>query len=138
MYLIDTDVLSELRRPRPDQTVLSWMHQRREIDLFLSAITVMEIERGIQKQRRVNPEHAVALEAWLMGNFALFGNRILAVTSNIARRWGRLQIELGRDDDDLAIAATAIEYGFSVVTRNARHFDKTGADVVNPFEPRLE
>ncbi len=94
----------------------------------------MEIERGIQKQRGVNPQHAEALEAWLLRTLTQFGNRVLPITSEIARRWGRMQIQLRRDDDDVAIAAIALEHNLTVVTRNVRHFDKTGVAILNPFE----
>src|ERR1700761_4870020 len=123
MFLIDTSVLSEPRRPRPDGNVLLWLGRQEPATLFLSAVTVMEIARGAQKQRAKNPAHADALEIWLEDNLVLFGDRVLPLTSGIARRWGRLQIDLKRDDDDLALAATALEHNLTVVTRNVRHFD---------------
>ncbi len=96
MYLIDTDVLSELRKPRPNDNVLHWMSRQNPADLFISAITIMEIERGIQKQRAANPDHADVLEAWLLKNLAQYSERVLAITSQVARRWGRMQIQLQR------------------------------------------
>ncbi|MEJ0024425.1 MAG: type II toxin-antitoxin system VapC family toxin [Rhizomicrobium sp.] len=134
MYLIDTDVLSELRKPRPNGNVLDWMSRRNPAELFISAITVMEIERGIQKQRGANPDHANILEEWLLKNLTQYGERVLAITSQVARRWGRMQIQLQRDDDDIAIAAIALEHNLTVVTRNVRHFDKTGVAILNPFD----
>jgi len=94
----------------------------------------MEIERGIEKQRRVDPPFAAALETWLFDILADFGERVLPITTQIGRRWGRLQIQLGRADNDLPIAATAFEHDLQVVTRNVRHFDATGVVVVNPFD----
>ena len=133
MYLLDTVFLSEVRK-RPQSRAMVWMRQQNVTELFLSAITVMEIERGIEQQRRPDPPFAAALEKWLRENIMLFGNRILPITTAIAQRWGRMQIQLKRDDDDIAIAATALEHNFQVVTRNVRHFDKTGVVVFNPFE----
>lgn len=94
----------------------------------------MEIERGIEKQRRVDPPFAVALDTWLNDTLAAFGDRVLPLTTQVGRRWGRLQIQLGRADNDLPIAATAFEHKLQVVTRNVRHFEATGVGVVNPFE----
>ncbi|HEY4943202.1 MAG TPA: type II toxin-antitoxin system VapC family toxin [Rhizomicrobium sp.] len=133
MYLLDTVFLSEVRK-RPQSRAMSWMRQQNVVDLFLSTITIMEIERGIEQQRRVDPPFAAALETWLRDNLMLFGDRILPITTAIAQRWGRMQIQLRRDDDDIAIAATALEHNLQVVTRNVRHFNKTGVVIINPFE----
>ena len=94
----------------------------------------MEIERGIEQQRRDDPPFAAVLETWLRDNISLFDARILPVTIGIAQRWGRMQIQLKRDDDDIAIAATALEHDLQVVTRNVRHFNIAGVVVINPFE----
>ena len=134
MFLVDTDVLSDMRKPRPDAGVARWIAAQSVDDLHISVITVMEVERGVERQRTLNPQHAAVLEAWLLGHLSTFGDRVLPVTSAIARRWGRMQIELQRNDHDLAIAATALEHGPTVVTRNVRHFDRTGATVFNPFD----
>jgi hypothetical protein len=136
MYLIDTDVLSELRKPRPADNVVHWMRAQQQADLFLSAITIMEIERGIEKQRGVDPQHAAMLDAWPQHNLASYGDHVLAITSAIAQRRGRMQIQLKRNDDDLAIAATALEHGFQVVTRNVRDFTPMGVAILNPFDFR--
>ena len=113
---------------------MSWMRNQKPADLFMSTIAVMEIERGIEQQRRRDPPFAAALEAWLHDNLMLFGDRVLPITSSIAQRWGRMQIQLKRDDDDIAIAATALVHNLHVVTRNVRHFNTTGAMIFNPFE----
>ena len=112
---------------------MNWINRESTVHLFISSISIVEIERGIQKQRNANPEHASVLEAWLQNILASFDERILAITSQVARRWGRMQIQLQRDDDDIAIAATALEHNLTVVTRNVRHFDKTGVAILDPF-----
>lgn len=133
MYLIDTVVLSEFRRRRPDPGVTAWLGQRSADDLFLSVVTLGEVERGIDLQRRLNPGFAEALTVWLDNTISTYGDRILPITTSIGRRWGRLSAEIGHAGTDLLIAATAIEHGLTVVTRNIRHFVPTGVSVENPF-----
>ncbi len=133
MYLLDTVFLSELRRRAQNDPAVLWMRRQKRESLFMSVVTIMEIERGIEKQRRRDPPFAATLEVWLRDIRAAFGDRALHITDDIAQRWGRMQIQLKRSDDDLAIAATALEYGFQVVTRNTRDFAPMGVTVINPF-----
>ena len=95
-------------------------------------MSVGEIERGIERQQRRDPVHAHALAAWLDSVLALYGERILAVDLSAARRWGRLSGVLGHEGADLLIAATALEHGLTVVSRNVRHFEPTGVAVLDP------
>ena len=136
MFLIDTDVLSALRRRGRSPDVVQWISDRRTTDLYLSVVSVSEVERGIVRRRRRDPVFAQVLAAWLDGVLALYGERILAVDLSTARRWGRLSGTLGHESADLLIAATALEHGLTVVTRNVRHFEPTGVPVLNPFVPR--
>jgi predicted nucleic acid-binding protein len=133
MYLLDTDVLSATRKLPAGHGAVEWLAAQTPA-LYLSTITVMEIERGIEQQRGIDPTFARDLETWLAAVLLTFDERVLFVTTRVAQRWGRLQIQLQRTDNDVAIAAIALEHGFSVVTRNVRHFDKTGAQVLNPFD----
>ncbi|MGQ0621000.1 MAG: type II toxin-antitoxin system VapC family toxin [Panacagrimonas sp.] len=133
MYLLDTVVLSELRRRQRDPRVVQWVSAQRPSDLHLSVITLGEIERGIAQQRPINPQFAAALATWLDGLLHHYADRILPVDTNTARRWGVLSAQLGHGGADLMIAATALEHGLTVVTRNARHFEPTGVAVVDPF-----
>ena len=133
MYLIDTVILSEMRKRRRNRGVVRWLHGRTADTLFLSAVTVGEIERGIEHQRIDNPIFAEALGAWLERTIELYADRILRVTTTIARRWGRLSARIGHGGADLLIAATALEHGLTVVTRNIRHFFPTGVTVEDPF-----
>lgn len=132
MFLIDTDVLSALRRRERSPDVARWMSGQRPTDLYLSAVSVGEIEQGIARQRRRDPQFAETLAAWLDSVLALYGERVLAVDTSTARRWGRLCATLGHDGVDLLIAATALEHGLTVVTRNVRHFEPTGVPMVDP------
>jgi predicted nucleic acid-binding protein len=136
MYLLDTDVLSELRRRRPNPDVVAWISSVAPTDLFLSAVTVAEIELGIERQRKLDPAFASDLVRWLDLTLRAYGERILPLTIAIARRWGRLAAQIGNRELDLAIAATALEHGLTVVTRNVSHFAPTGVPTLDPFAPR--
>jgi predicted nucleic acid-binding protein len=132
MILLDTDVLSALRRPERDAKLEAWFKRQRESDLFLSVVTIGEIERGIQRQRAVNPEFARTLAAWLDAVMTLYGERILPFDLAAARRWGQLSAQVGNDRPDLMIAATALEHGLTVATRNITDFEPTGVATIDP------
>ena len=136
MYLIDTVVLSELRKPQRDARLAAWVARQRTTDLFVSVVTIGEIERGIARQRATDPDFAAALAAWLDRVLALYGERVLPFDLQIARRWGQLSAALGNDSADLMISATALEHGLTVVTRNVSDFEPTGVATLNPFGSR--
>lgn len=136
MFLIDTVTLSELRRRQRDPMVVAWFEHQRTTDLFLSVVSVGEIERGIERQRATDPGFSEALAAWLDRVLALYGERVVAFDLRMARRWGILTAALGNSSADLMIAATALEHGFTVVTRNVSDFEPTGVAVLNPFDRR--
>jgi toxin FitB len=133
MFLIDTVTLSELRRRQRDAKVVKWFERQRAADLFLSVISIGEIERGIARQRAVDPAFAGALAEWLDRVLTLYGERVVPFDLRSARRWGVLSAALGNDSADLMIAATALEHGLTVVTRNVSDFEPSGVAVVNPF-----
>jgi predicted nucleic acid-binding protein len=135
MYLLDTVVLSELRKKQRDAGVVGWISGQRPADLFLSVVTIGEIERGIALQTARDPVFAAALATWLDKVLALYADRILPFDLRSARRWGRLSAATGNSAADLLIAATALEHGLIVVTRNVVHFEPTGVTTVNPFGP---
>ena len=135
MFLIDTDVLSALRRQERNPEVARWMSAQRAADLYLSVVTVGEIERGVIRQQRSNPEFARTLGIWLDNVISLYGEHILGVNLAVARRWGQLSAGIGNDGADLLVAATALEHGLAVVTRNVRHFRPTGVGVIDPSAP---
>jgi predicted nucleic acid-binding protein len=136
MYLIDTVVLSELRKPQRDARLTAWVARQRTTDLFVSVITIGEIERGISRQRATDPDFAAALAAWLDRVLALYGERVVPFDLQIVRRWGQLSAALGNDSADLMISATALEHGLTVVTRNVSDFEPTGVATLNPFDSR--
>lgn len=136
MFLIDTVTLSELRRRKRDPMVVAWFERQRTSDLFLSVISIGEIERGIARQRATDLGFAGALAAWLDHVLALYGERVLPFDLWTARRWGALSAALGNDSADLMIAATALEHGLTVVTRNVRDFEPAGVAFLDPFSRR--
>ena len=133
-FLLDTDVISALRRRDRNPSVVQWMESQRTTDLHLSVVTIGEIERGITQQRRHDPSFAHELAVWLDRVLAWYDDRILLVDTATARRWGQLSAKHGNDSADLLIAATALEHGLTVVTGNVRHFEPTGVPTLNPFE----
>jgi predicted nucleic acid-binding protein len=133
MFLVDTDVLSALSKRRPDPKVTEWIGARRSSELFLSVVSIGEIERGIALQRRTNPDFASALATWLDQMLDVYAERILPFDVASARRWGQLSAALGHDGADLQIAGTALEHGLTVVTRNVSDFAPTGVAVLDPL-----
>jgi predicted nucleic acid-binding protein len=133
MYLLDNMVLSELQNSRRDASLTGWLEHIRPTDVFLSVVTIGEVEMGIAKQQRRNPAFAQRLTDWLDGVLRHYGARILPVDLSTARRWGHLADTHGHAGADLLIAATAIEHGLTLVTRNVRHFEDTGVPLVDPF-----
>ncbi len=133
MYLLDTVVLSELRKRRRNEGVVAWVATVSPSDLFLSTVTIGEIERGIERQRSVDPAFAAELTGWLDRTVTAYGDRILPLDLGAARRWGRLASRVGNRGMDLAIAAIALEHGLTVVTRNVTDFAPTGVATLNPF-----
>ena len=134
MILLDTMVLSEIRKSRPSPKVIAWLKAQREDQLFISVISLGEIARGIEKARKTDPEFAHALTQWLETMQSLYANRILPITPPIARLWGEWSAKLGHDGADVLIAATAQVHRLQVATRNVKHFEKMSVEIVNPFE----
>ncbi|HEX4043215.1 MAG TPA: type II toxin-antitoxin system VapC family toxin [Xanthobacteraceae bacterium] len=135
MFLVDTDVLSALAKRRRDAHVEAWIGRQRTVDLFISVISVGEIERGIALQRGKDQQFASSLAIWLDHLLNVYGDRVLPFDLASARRWGRLSAMLGHHGADLQIAATALEHGLTVVTRNVSHFEPAGVPVFDPFDP---
>lgn len=134
MFILDTDVISALRRQDRNPEIVGWVRGQQATALHLSVITLGEIERGIARQRQRDPVFGRELASWLDRVLSSYSDRIIPINLATALRWGRLSAALGHSGPDLLIAATALEHGLAVVTRNVRHFEPTGVRVVNPFD----
>lgn len=132
MYLLDTDVVSALRRPERNLPIANWLRIQNPNRVFTSAITIGEIMYGAARQRGRQPEYAELLHSWLDDVEALFEDPILPLDEAAAKRWGVLRVELGYTSSDLQIAAIALDRGFIVVTRNVRDFGRTGVAILDP------
>ena len=133
-YLLDTNVLSELRRKTPDAAVLEWFARRPASTLYLSVLTFGELRKGIEGVP--DAKRRMALTDWLETDLpAFFAGRILPVDAQVADRWGRLLSAAGRPLPaiDSLLAASAAQHGLSIVTRNSRDFADLGLDVINPW-----
>ena len=132
VYLLDTNVVSELRRPRPHGAVLAWLASVPDDRLFVSAVTLGELQAGVELTRDQDPGKASEIEAWV-DSLATTQN-ILAPDGRCFRVWAKLLHN--RSDElieDALIAATAIVHGLTVATRNVRHFEQLGVTTFNPF-----
>lgn len=133
MYLLDTDVVSELRCPRPHKAVLQWLAQVPETQIFISAVTVGEIQAGIESARERDKAKAEELGAWL--DHLLASYNPVPMDAAAFRAWGRLMHRKPKDlYQDAMIAATALVRGLVVVTRNARDFDQLGVEIRDPCQ----
>jgi len=136
-FLIDTNVISELRRgERCDGNVTAWWRSVDEGDLYLSALVVGELRKGIEIVRRKDPAKADALQAWLAAIIAAFADRILPIDNAISEEWGRMSALRTVTVVDGLLAATARVHDITLVTRNAADVIGLGAKVLDPFRPR--
>lgn len=136
MYLLDTNTLSELRSGKrgQSQAVRAWADQVQPGQLFISTVTVLEIEIGIQRLERLSPPQGQAIRSWFEQVRQSFTNRIVPFSEKTALLCASLHTPDPAPVYDSMIAATALEHGFIVVTRNARDFQRTGVPVLNPWE----
>lgn len=134
MYLLDTNVVSELRKRRGDPGVKQWVAEQRAADLAISVVTIFEIETGILRKGRTDSDQARILTRWFEQNVLTgFGDRILSLDLAAARRVASLHVPDQAPQHDALIAGTALARGLTVVTRNTRDFEPAGVEYLNPW-----
>jgi hypothetical protein len=133
-YLIDTNIISEIRKgDRCDRHVSAWYASVVDDDLFLSTLVLGEVRKGIELARARDPNKAATLEQWLRKVETAFGSRVLGIDSAVSDRWGRMSAIRPIPVIDGLLAATAVTYGLTLVTRNDRDTAGLGAAILNPF-----
>ncbi len=133
-YLLDTNVISETRRPRPNGGVLAFLAAAASDGLFLSVLTLGELRKGVEAKRKTDPINAGLLSAWVDGIELTFADRVLPIDAPVARTWGQLN-GAGRSLPviDVLIAATALTRGLTLVTLNVNDVKSTGVPLMNPW-----
>ncbi|AZV26243.1 MULTISPECIES: type II toxin-antitoxin system VapC family toxin [Pseudomonas] len=135
MYLLDTNVISELRKPQADKNVVAWAKTIIAPRMFISAITLKELETGVLRMERRDPAQGKILRTWLKRHvMPAFDARILPVDAAVALRCARIHVPDQANESDALIAATALVHGLTVVTRNTGDFASSGVDVINPWD----
>lgn len=134
-YLLDTNVVSEVRRRSAAPQVVAWMRSARREETFVSALVLGEVRRGIERLRVRDPTQAAILEQWLTSLHQQFANRIIPIDVEIAEEWGRISAAAGVPAVDGLMAATAKVRGLVFVTRNVADVAGTGAALLDPWSP---
>lgn len=135
-YLLDTNVVSELRRSRPDPAVTAWFDTVSSPEVLLSVLTIGEIHQGIVRLARRDPDQAALLARWLEQLETGYADRIVPITAGVTRRWAELNAVRTLPVVDSLLAATAQEAGAVLVTRNTRDLEGVGVPLLNPFTAR--
>jgi predicted nucleic acid-binding protein len=138
MYLLDTNAVSEMRKAaKAHPCVRDWAGSVPAASLFISVATILELQKGVLLVERRDARQGAMLRIWLHDHVVpAFGNRVLPFDASIAMRCAELHVPDPRPERDAMIAATALEHGLTVVTRNVRDFQGTGVRLINPWEPQ--
>jgi predicted nucleic acid-binding protein len=135
-FLLDTNVIAEVRKPSGDPNVHAWFASVSGDELYLSVLVLGEIRQGIERLRPRDPAQAGVFETWLSTISRDFSDRVIPVSADVAQQWGRLNAPDLMPAIDGLMAATAKVHGLTFVTRNTRHVERAGASLLNPFEGR--
>ena len=135
MYLLDTNVISELRKPQADKNVVAWAKTVAAPRLYISAITLKELETGVLRMERRDPAQGKVLRTWLKRHvMPAFDARILPIDAAVALRCASLHVPDRANEGDVLIAATALVHGLTLVTRNVADFQSSGVKLINPWD----
>jgi predicted nucleic acid-binding protein len=132
--LLDTNVVSEATRKRPNPQVLAWMRASRHEATYISALVLGELRYGVERVRRHDPQQAAVREAWLQQLEDAYKDQIVPVDSKVADVWGRISVPDPLPRIDGLMAATALAHDWTFVTRNTKHVERTGVRLVNPWD----
>lgn len=132
-FLLDTNVVSEIRKKVPNEGVADWFASVPANGLFLSVLVIGEIRQGVDRLARRDPRQATVLERWLTQLVNVYGDRVVPVTTEIAETWGRLNVPDRLPVVDSLLAATALVHDWTLVTRNVSDIASTGARLLDPF-----
>lgn len=135
-FLLDTNVLSEIRKSNADANVQKWFRSVHDSELYISVLVVGEIRQGVERLRRRDPGRAAVYESWLVGLQRRYRDRVVPISSEIAEEWGRLNVPDPLGVIDGLMAATAKVGGLTLVTRNTADVARTGVALLDPFEPQ--
>ena len=135
-YLLDTNVISETRKSRPDAGVIAFLSAADAEGLFLSVLTLGELSKGVALKKRTDPVAAIDLGMWVEGIATHFADRVLPTDSATAMRWGELAAGGNPPVIDMLIAATALSRDLTLVTRNTRDFESSGVLLLDPWQVR--
>lgn len=133
-YLLDTNVVSEVRRHRAEPQVVAWLGSVPSDELFLSVLVLGEVRRGIERLRNRDPSQAAVFEGWLRELRQRFDDRIIPIDGEIAEEWGRITAAAAVPVEDALMAATAKVYGLVLVTRNVADVAHAGVPLFNPWD----
>jgi len=138
MFILDTNVISELRKVgdgKANKCVTNWLSSVNSQQLYLSVITLLELERGVLRIERKDDIQGKVLRRWLDGSvLPFFSGRVLPLDVAVVRECARLHVPDPKPESDTLIAATALVHGFTIVTRNIKDFSATGVNLINPWE----
>lgn len=135
-FLLDTNVVSEVRRPNADANVLRWFRSVDDSELYISVLVVGEIRQGVERLRRRDPRQAAVYDPWLVTLRDRYRDRIVPIGTEIAEEWALLNVPDPVGVIDGLMAATAKVGGLTLVTRNTAHFARTGVALLDPFQPQ--
>jgi toxin FitB len=135
-FLLDTNVISEARKPAADPNVRAWLASVPDAELYVSVLVIGEVRQGIERLRRRDPARVEVFEAWLSALRHDYSDRIVPVSAEVAEEWGRLNVPDPLPVIDGLMAATAKVRGWTLVTRNIGDLARTGVRLLNPFDPR--
>ena len=132
-FILDTNIVSEFSKRRPNPAVVAFVGSTPSDRVWLSVLSLGEIRRGIEMERRRDEDAAASIALWLARTEEQFADRVLPITAEVAHRWGEITSDRTRPVVDTLIAATALVHGLTVVTRNVRDYQALGVPVINPW-----